>query len=266
MTIVPEGAKPILFKPELVAAILDGRKRQSRRIVKPPRYVYLHEPERTYYPADRWWVGEHPNGGFWAIDHPNPSPERLAAMVRMDREGFPSPYKVGDLLWVRETHALEDNRMAGGDPPFSDGRPILWDEDEPGTWTIAHYKATDPPPDLCCESPRCRVCRDDDFGPHWRPSIHMPKWACRLMLEVTEVRVERLQEISEEDYFAEGFRMPPIERTIDGGGHEMVDAGGWWRHEFKKKWDAINGDRAPYSANSWVFVYTFKIAKRADGR
>lgn len=80
----------------------------------------------------------------------------------------------------------------------------------------------------------------------WRSPIHMPRWASRITLEVTEVRVQRLQDISEEDAQAEGFPIP---------GQLMTRLSvGYFRHA----WDAINGKRAPWASNPWVFAVTFR--------
>jgi hypothetical protein len=78
---------------------------------------------------------------------------------------------------------------------------------------------------------------------HWCPSIHMPRWASRLNLEVEAVRVERLQAITEEDARAEGATPRCPEETA--------------RDAFMALWDRINGKRAPWSANPWVWVVTF---------
>ena len=96
-----------------------------------------------------------------------------------------------------------------------------------------------------------RYAADDETGwQHgWKPSIHMPRWASRLTLEITDVRVERLNEISEEDAIAEGV-------SVDGVGNP----GGPMRvHQraFKILWNQINGPDS-WAANPWVWAITFR--------
>lgn len=91
--------------------------------------------------------------------------------------------------------------------------------------------------------------KDDAEGPRWRPSIHMPRWASRISLEVTEIRVERLQEITERDALAEG---------IDPGTSICDFAATPARDDFARLWDSINGERAPWSSNPWVWCVSFR--------
>lgn len=139
------------------------------------------------------------------------------------------PYGVqGDRLWVRETfHHC---------PHCSDGEVAY----RAGGWMRA------PSGPL---SPKCAA-----HG--WRPSIHMPRWASRLTLEVVSVRVERLQEISEADAKAEG-----IEPGCVAGlrlGVVLSPYLGTPRERFSEVWDSINVLRAPWSSNPWVFVVEFR--------
>jgi hypothetical protein len=200
----PVREKPILFSGPMVRAILEGTKRQTRRVLNPQ-------------PA--------PNDAGW---YPSPLHPRALhyASERHLRKGLPidfCPYgQPGDRLWVRETWGP----CAGG----------------------VVYRASEDP----------TACPD---GGKWKPSIFMPRWASRLTLEVTEVRVERLQEISEEDAKAEGALFH------DGGG---IGHSGW-RHDpnhgfvypsarssFAGLWDSINADRAPWASNPWVWVVGFR--------
>jgi hypothetical protein len=88
----------------------------------------------------------------------------------------------------------------------------------------------------------------------WRPSIHMPRWASRLTLEVTEVRVQLLQEISEEDAKAEGVE-PIRERVANGVNWSSA------REGFHHLWDSINGERAAWESNPWVWAVSFKVLR-----
>jgi hypothetical protein len=176
------------------------------------------------------------------------------------------PYGVpGDRLWVRETWM--DLRGTGI---------------EPYTAAPTHYAyAADSPPGSY--SDQCRK----DFGLKWRPSIHMPRVASRLTLEVVNVRVERLQEISEEDAKAEGCEARPSGTWWQGykefAGdliHQQWkgDAPPEWMIEHKRMkptphldrsakdafetlWNAINSERAPWASNPWVWVVEFAPRK-----
>ena len=170
--------RPILFNGPMVRAILDGRKTQTRRVVKP-------QPEtKPHNGVDDKWFSEYSdikNLGF--LKHTCP---------------FGQP---GDRLWVRE--AFTEYPQKG----------LLYKADgcnkKLGVW----------------------------WG--WRPSIHMPRRASRIKLEVTDVRVERLQNISEEDIYAEG---------IDTNSHDFMEL-----------WDSINAKRGHgWDANPFVWVVEFR--------
>ena len=135
----------------------------------------------------------------------------------------PCPYgQPGDRLWCRETWA--DLRGAGFDRPFA----YLADSSKKG------YEDE--------ESKRCRL----DYGVKWRPSIHMPRIASRITLEITGVRVERLHDITNNDALDEGT---PDLRTIENG---------WdMRRCFQDLWEQING-AGSWAENPWVWVIEFK--------
>ena len=161
---------PILFKGRLVRAILEGRKTQTRRVIRP-------QPEGKNpdaYP-DRYNHG--PQWAFWLPDN------------RMTEEQtWKCPYgDVGDQLWVRETWYCDHYYVQKG--------PYL---KVPGALELLCYRAD---PDV-----------EDSFEgekPVWKPSIHMPRWASRIQLEVVSVKVQRIQDISEEDAEAEGVEAAP---------------------------------------------------------
>jgi len=172
--------KPIIFSTPMVQAILDGKKTQTRRVIKD-----RHQ-----------WI---------ATD------ETLALHC---------PYgQVGSGLWVRET-------WSGAD--WEDDLPPSDMSQEAG---LLNYKAT--PNEL-----------SDCFAGKWRPSIFMPRWASRITLEITEVRVERVQDISPPDISAEGY---------DPFG---IPAGVFW---FKDLWDSINAKRGyGWDSNPFVWCISFR--------
>lgn len=238
---------PILFKGEMVRAILEGRKTQTRRVIKNPDDLIM-----DFDPNDKSY------GPFYE-DKYGDSHKTVEAC----------PYGVpGDRLWVRETFAIQHSIEGLGEmKPFDDGRPHL-DVDggfEHGAWwEQPHYRATDPAPDLCY---------DDKEGPcvRWKPSIHMPRWASRILLEVVSVRVERLQKISKKDALAEGvvqinkhFLMDPEELKIPekfSNGTRLCDESYWGNDNpvgaFFTYFDKINGEDSFYQ-NPWVWVVEFK--------
>lgn len=100
---------------------------------------------------------------------------------------------------------------------------------------------------LLAISPKyCRYRADGEEQPvgPWKPSIFMPRWASRIMLEITGVRVERLQDISKSDCIAEGMT-----------GLEDVHAG--WHQSYAQLWDSINAKKHPWNINPWVWVISF---------
>ncbi len=131
------------------------------------------------------------------------------------------PYgKPGDRLWVRETWTHEDSWCSGVDC------------EQP---SHVYHRATESYPDSM----------------RWRPSIFMPRWASRIDLEVVSVRVERLQEIGEDDAKAEGVE--PSRAGQDERGPVKT-----YRTGFVRAWDTINGKRAPWVSNPWVWVVEFR--------
>ena len=207
--------RPILLKDEMVRAILDGRKTQTRRVMKP-------QPEGG--------LDFTPFAPFGVVNGKgNPL---------ICRHGQPS-----DRLWVRETwcdvnlqgapgiayRADEDIRDLMAEPSF---------HDEDGAFNYGDERV---------KPYHFAVWSEDLFSGaegRWRPSIHMPRWASRITLEITDVRVERLQDISNEDAVAEGIGTPCDMR------YAALDA-------FKPLWESINGHDS-WEANPWVWVIEFK--------
>ena len=231
----------------MVQAILDGRKSQTRRIVKIPDLI--KEPDRFHY------VGNSNN-----LDIPRKAisyDERVYHAWRLNNNNMPMwvdccPYgKVGDVLWVREAWNITDpddcipGEYIGPRTCYTgteNGRDILW---------RYVYKATSPE---CHPDPKKGKCR-------WKPSIHMPKEACRIRLEITDIRVERLEDISYSDAVSEGIKYSnsPIDFCgydyLSGGYNVMTTP----RHPYLSLWRSINKiERFGTTGNPWVWVIEFK--------
>jgi hypothetical protein len=239
--------RPILFSAPMVRAILEGRKTQTRRVVKPqPEYDGDYFGGFTDSVNKRGAI----SGGY--VLKTKKATTSIASF-NLGAYSDMSPYgKPGDRLWVREAFA-EEIEFHGSEMPYSDGRPKLIhapvDElDEEPTWRQCHYRATDESPDLQCLHKKC------EGGPcmsPWKPSIHMPRWASRITLEITDVRVERLQDISCNDLLAEGS--PVCIREYSDRTIGCVGAREWYR----TLWDSINGEGA-WDKNPWVWAVSFR--------
>jgi len=179
--------RPILFSGPMVRAILDGRKTQTRRVIKPAWLRCLDLDD---------------------LD------DRKTAIERC-RHGKP-----GDRLWVREAFRIFSSETG---PKDEIGRPA-----------VTHYRATD-----------LHLFPDAK----WKPSIHMPRWASRITLEIIAVRVERLNEISRGDAMAEGCPHSNL-----AYGQNPCD----WFHEL---WESINGPES-WAENPWVWVIEFRKTEK----
>lgn len=216
--------RPIIFSGPMVKAILDGSKTQTRRVVQ----------LQPTSPATIFDVGG--DLPVWAIW---PS-EDLDEAGHPKDHGIKCPYgRPGDRLWVREAFSLVP--CSAGCEKYPDGfDPRVASVHQPNApHEGVRYKATW---DRCHSAP-------------WRPSIHMPRWASRITLEVTGVRVERLKEISHEDSVAEGFGPHLQEKTRNAPNGKT-----WGPLGFSQLWDKINGASHPWESNPWVWVVTFRKA------
>jgi hypothetical protein len=197
--------RPILFSGPLVRALLDGRKAQTRRVVKP-------QPTTDGY----WWT--------WKDVSCNGESGLRDGLPCLG----PCPYGfIGDRLWVRET------------------------------WGVIGF----PDSEAFNAAPSAIAFRadgSDDRVEKWKPSIHMPRLFSRITLEITDVRVQRLQDISEEDAKAEGCEPGCLtcgENCIYCGGCGYCRPA--YRDSFINLWNTINGPDS-WSANPWVWALTFR--------
>ncbi len=205
--------RPILFSAPMIRALFNGRKSQTRRVLKP-------QPDK--------FCRDMPNSGAWSQEHWEsmycgtfPDGSRLMKSF---------PYAPGDRLWVRETHKA----LLMGD------FPVMW------------YRADDSDKPISAN----QYFAMESKG--WRSPIHMPRWASRLTLVVTDVRVQRLQMISDADAVAEG-----VERCGLGtwkryhpkdAAHPVLNP----QHSFCTLWHSIHGVNT-WKANPWVVALTFDV-------
>lgn len=205
--------RPILFQGPMVRALLAGTKTQTRRVVKP-------QPPEECGPID---CGRyHPT----IIDRhgdEQPGPEIFGAYDAWGQWGVRCPYgQPGDRLWVREAwkaHTTFDQL-----PPRDIPHSHVWYMADDG------YKA---------ES-------------RYRQGMFMPRWASRITLEITAVRVEKLQDISEADAIAEGCSLECMTPTGDDSGSAIHGPGG-----YIALWESINGPGS-WDVNPWLWVVEFK--------
>ncbi|EIU5246556.1 TPA: hypothetical protein L4623_001513 [Pseudomonas aeruginosa] len=201
--------RPILFNDQMVRAILEGRKTVTRRIAKPVKHPDLGN---IYAP------------GALVLEH---EPQHV-----VDRA---CPYgQPGDRLWVREAWQgplISDEEQAANQS---------WWKDMTKFQDQAHcaYRASGDNNEY--------VDPDGYFHCKWKPSIHMPRWASRILLEITAVRVERLQDITPNQCIAEGAWREKDKEL--GRGQEAIAA-------FADLWRSTGGD---WDANPWVWVVEFK--------
>lgn len=201
----------MIFNAEMVRAILDGRKTQTRRPVKFP----VHDKNLGCELAGNELAGELSAGNYL-------------------NSAFGKP---GDRIWVREAFRVHSRA--------TDVATLVYKASERNSWTEQTHRVP------------VAVCNKPATPEKWTPSLHMPRWASRILLEITDVRVERLNAISEEDARAEGI--------IDGGclncgepepcgcANPEPDA----TDAFAYLWQSIYGQES-WNANPWVWVIEFE--------
>lgn len=203
--------RPILFSGPMVRAILDGSKTQTRRVIKPqPDAVEIYQ-----------WASGPDAGNYYDVLRCYNPPARFQSCASGWSVNCPGPFKIpgqpGDRLWIRECCHIS--------------RPL-----HEGDTGSVEYRAD--------------YADEPAEGIRWRPSIHMPRWASRITLEIVSVRVERLQEISRGDAMAEGCPIPNMASGPDP------------RHWYEELWNSINGSGS-WEANPFVWVVEFKRIKPA---
>ena len=230
--------RPILFSDEMVRAILDGRKTQTRRVLRQQPLDIIPMPARNE------WV---------TLETRDPNHGRV---IRC-RFGIP-----GDRLWLREAWKISS---------FMEGEPIEFQYRADGACAPENEYANAPENMIAYEEWYERVCsKDTDWlyahsWPHnedgiftwgasksplpWRPSIFMPRWASRITLEIASIVVERVDQISDADIVAEGVTVRP----------EWTPGPESRRAEFGLLWDGINAKRGfSYDKAPWVWKIEFR--------
>lgn len=223
--------KPILFNTEMIRAILDGRKTVTRRLVKPqPKSKLCY----TFAGSDcgTWGYPSKTAHESWGEEY------RLPDNITKEDFGkrWNPPYHTDDVLYVRETWSpiypdKESNEVCG----------YIYKED-----SLEEYDNRYPDGE------------DYQWGGKWRPSIHMPKEAARIWLKVTDVRVERLQEITEEQIGREGVEVeyPHVLNREEK------------RYAFSTLWNSTvkksDLDRYGWNANPWVWVIEFERCEKPE--
>lgn len=199
--------RPILFSAAMVRAILEGRKTQTRRIMKAQ-------------PMEDWRPYSY--GELHKMEDDGPNPDKVIGWGPVNDdglEGYKFPYgQPGDRLWVRETFSLDESCKG----------------------TIPYYRATD----------------HESCGQPWKPAIHMPRWASRIMLEITNVEAQRLQSITQNEAEAEGM-VPPLHPDGARKNVEKLKPGESCRGQYADLFDSINGN-GTWQNNPWVWVISFK--------
>ncbi|MES0240611.1 hypothetical protein KDV70_07415 [Citrobacter cronae] len=212
----------MIFNGEMVRAIINGRKTQTRRIVSERHLnlIDLGSQIGECYPLE------------CGIDHENSQ--------SYYREHCPFG-KPSDRIWVRETYQ-------GPLFDYEHMESYLEDSSKFEKPDFCIYRADGKPAPEFYDA-------DDNLHCGWRPSIHMPRWASRITLEITDVRVERLNSISQEDAQAEGMELTGWRPT-----YSDPDSGGevWTPYDnFAQLWESIYGEES-WKANPWVWVIEFK--------
>jgi hypothetical protein len=212
----------IIFSGPMVRVIPNGKKTQTRRVIKVQPtgadYWTVHTDTMAFFPNTR-----------------EANPKLLVC-----------PYgRPGDKLWVRETWAA-----LHGDPEDFHGSHDIPLSSGDGYWKVA-YKADGTWPE-----------KRMDRGFDWRPSIYMPRWASRITIEITDVRVQRLREIDEDDAQAEGVECdlgePEYQYGSGYGDVYTIYPDGTFVAPYRRLWDIINA-KYSWESNPWVFALTFRV-------
>ncbi|MDY1310854.1 hypothetical protein [Pseudomonas aeruginosa] len=215
--------RPILFNDQMVRAILEGRKAVTRRVMKP-------QPTPCKDGGHHWPCNVHQS--MLHVERELQNGEGCWCGLAEAACPFGKP---GDRLWVREAWTIELLAAYGTEKGYDSEYELRYRADDAAR--EIHVAPGEPDPYL--------ALYDSQRG-DWRPSIHMPRWATRILLEITAMRVERLQDITPNQCIAEGAWREKDKEL--GRGQEAIAA-------FADLWRSTGGD---WDANPWVWVIEFK--------
>ena len=253
---------PIIFSTQMVQANLKGQRTMTRRLKGLDKIN--KNPDGFYFQS----LVLHITGRYTFVPQGNYFP------TESDVIHVKPPYNRGDLLWVRETVRLgawrEDGRMAfdyKASPELVNTPWVRFEDDHDGKkFENLHIR-------VCDELNKKGFTTDRDGNYHWAPgksplkwmpSIHMPKAAARIWLQVQEVRIERLLNINTSDAICEGIKSKKIDTFLDGTivmfKNYFVD-GEWFLNpieSFKSLWQSIHGQQS-WDANPWVWIISYEV-------
>lgn len=235
--------RPILFNTEMVQAILKGCKTQARRVLK-NQPAWVDTPEGSI--SSSGWTYQDPKKKV-TLRHWNERESFVQELSKYCPLGC-----VGDRLWVRETFTQGyDSTLLKSEGDDIDAVSIIYKADGAEIYRECPKEVAENWGDWSC---------DGEGDPVFKPSIHMPRWASRLLLEITAVRVERLNDISKADANKEGGPKghPSIDKVSIGLGFKD-----WPRSWFAQTWAWIYGADS-WAANPWVWVIEFKVVEPTD--
>lgn len=252
----------ILYSGAMVRSIIADLKRQTRRVVKLDPWMV-----RAGMSLEGAWVDPGLGGGAYLKV---PGPDGTAHRLRCPHGD------IGDRLWVREAWTADTTPDAARAISADEFEGSLWWHEVPLPYrgqenaayiyyradnAIVHAGASDVAWQYRVSS--WEPDADELEGLKWTPGIHMPRWAARIVLEITDVRVERLQDISASDCYDEGVRtVPSDQKAAFLPGTDIYEVRGSaderYRGVYRQLWDSINGKRAPWASNPFVWVISFR--------
>jgi hypothetical protein len=231
--------RPISFTMPMLIAAREDRKTQTRRVANlPPSPDNLGEWEPTTIGGA---------GVYQDIKHTKPTVERVALWHTRTGQIVTCRYQVGDHLWCRES-ALIDGWYDGAENTL----PLVKLKDNEGREHTVLYRIDYPDLIAIDDDGELRYRKDGSEASPWKSSRFMPKWAARIWLEITDIRAERLNEITEEEAKAEGTSPSIVGQNLDSLKY---------RAGYQALWNHINGKTHPWNTNPYVWVISFKRIK-----
>lgn len=254
--------RPILFNQDMVKAILEGRKSSTRRIIKPQPPIDCHS---NFIGAE--WRNEPPS--YYDTGDNNWACKYCGYGIGLDGKSiFHAPYQVGDVLYVRETWCIQAAHRFGADARIE-------------------FKAGGIMQKIQFKNSNSQSINRDDYDKFvnkwwnengkWHPSIFMPRAAARIFLKVTNAKVQRVQDITDEEAWKEGNMIKPLickGRNCNDCKHATKNYKGWGdcyegdcqgaRYNFKNLWNSLYEKKGyGWDVNPWVWVFEFERCEKA---